>query len=378
MKTMIKLSFVLAAYAVVACVSLALVYNATAPAIAAAAEGEVTGGLKELFPDADGFENVTDRISSGELASGNKTIAFEKAYVVKSGGSVAGMVIQVTGPTYKSSTLLVGVDTGRKIRAVKFMENSDTPGLGTKTAEPAFAGQFPGKSIDDAFSVGDDLAAVSGATISSKGVAKILKLASYQAGEFLAANYGAAAGSGPAPEAAEYAPVSLSDALSALFPGCALSDISAEVANTLERSVVFDSAWLAKKDGDVAGIAVQARGQTYHASTVLVGVKPDRTLAGLRVNDTTDSKNYGYSMVEPAFYEKYAGKRVDDAFLVQPATPDGDLDSISGATISSMGVANMAKVAALEGARVLAERYGGRKGPASPGSIVLNVIPEEE
>ncbi|RXL94107.1 electron transport complex subunit G, partial [Citrobacter sp. AAK_AS5] len=37
MKTMIKLSFVMAAYAVVACVGLAVVYRITAPRIEAAA-----------------------------------------------------------------------------------------------------------------------------------------------------------------------------------------------------------------------------------------------------------------------------------------------------------------------------------------------------
>jgi len=110
MKTMFKLSFVLAAYTVIACVGLAVVYNITAPLIAEAAAKEVTVALAEIFPEAKDFEEVT-----GKLASGDDKIVFTKAYVAKSETGALGMVVQVTGPTYGTATLLVGLDTGRKL-----------------------------------------------------------------------------------------------------------------------------------------------------------------------------------------------------------------------------------------------------------------------
>ncbi len=372
MKTMIKLSFVMAAYAVVACVGLAVVYRITAPRIEAAAGAEVNERLRVIFPDADGFSEVT-----ADVHSGSKIVAFNQAFVASKGDETLGMVIKATGPTYKTSTILVGVNMKRELLPIVFLENNDTPGLGTKTAESDFAGQFSSKSLDDAFAVGDDVEAISGATISSKGVADILKFAGYAAGAYLAEHHGAPAGSGDAPVAVELAPMENDVALAELFPGATCTVVEG-IANTLEGSVVFDKTWIVEKDGAVSGVAIQARGQTYKASTVIVGVNRDRTLAGLRIVATGDTKNYGRNMLDPAFYGAFTGKSVDDRFMVKPADPDGDVDSISGATISTMGVANMVKVAGLEGAAFLAASYGGKKPPAAIDGIELNLIPDQE
>jgi Na+-translocating ferredoxin:NAD+ oxidoreductase subunit G len=373
MKNAIKLPLILAAYTVVACVALAFIYQVTAPLIAETAANEVKAGLTVVFPAASDFEDVT-----GSLESGSAAITFDKAYVAKKGDAAVGMVVQVTGPTYSSSTILVGVDMDRAITQVKFMANADTPGLGSKTAEEPFVGQFNGKSVDDAFAVKKDVAAVSGATISSKGVAAMLKLAGYKAGEYLAEKYGAKAGTGSAPVVADFAPMPVDAALAELFPGATFESIGTAIANTVEKSVVITESWLAKKDGKAVGVAVQAKGQTYKASTVLVGVNMNRTLAGLRVNATSDSKNYGLGMLDPDFYLMFDGKGVDDAFLVKTASASGDVDSITGATISTMGLSNMAKIAAFEGAAYLASKHGGKAAPSGAGAFALNVIPEEE
>lgn len=373
MKNAIKLPLILAAYTVVACVALAFIYQITAPLIAEAAANDATAGLAVVFPAASDFEDVT-----GTLVSGSDAITFDKAYVAKSGDAAVGMVLQVTGPTYASSTILVGVDMNRAITQIKFMANTDTPGLGSKTAEEPFVGQFSGKSVDDEFAVKKDVAAISGATISSKGVSVMLKLAGYKAGEYLAEKYGAKAGTGSAPVVDDFAPMPVDAALAELFPGATFESLGTAIANTVEKSVVITESWLAKKDGKPVGVAVQVKGQTYKASTVLVGVTLNRTLAGLRVNATNDSKNYGLGMLDPAFYLMFDGKSVDDAFLVKTQASDGDVDSITGATISTMGLSNMAKVASFEGASYLKAKHGGKAAPAGAAPFTLNVIPEEE
>jgi electron transport complex protein RnfG len=382
MKTMIKLSFVMAAYAVVACVGLALVYNLTAPVIAESANQAVKKSLKVVFPAASDFEEVTDKVKSDSAS-----IVFERAYLAKSGDSVVGMIVQATGPTYKSSTVLVGVDMQRKLLPPVFMANTDTPGLGSKTAESPFSDQFPGKSVDDKFKVGTDITAISGATISSRGVSSIMKLAGWKAAEYLAANCGGAAGTGEAPLVVDLAPMPAMDALADIFPGAEFERlVDNTVSNIVEKSVVFSGAWLVKKDSKVVALAIQAKGQTYYASTLLVAVNLDRTLAGVRVNETKDSRVYGYNMVSPDFYGQFAGKAVDDPYQVSltesggaPAGSPDDVDAISGATVSTMGVANIVKVAAYSGSAYLAKEYGGKKGPALPKSgMVLNVLPEQE
>jgi electron transport complex protein RnfG len=69
--------------------------------------------------------------------------------------------------------LLVGVDTKEgKITGLKVLEHQETPGLGSNVAEAGFLSQFLGKSLESPFRVGEDVQAVSGATISSRAVAR--------------------------------------------------------------------------------------------------------------------------------------------------------------------------------------------------------------
>jgi electron transport complex protein RnfG len=380
MKNAFKLPLILAAYTVTACVALALVNNVTSPLIERAKANEANAALKIVFADASSFDDVT-----GKLESGSQSIRFDKAFVAKKGDAVIGMVMQVTGPTYASSTILAGVTMDRKITTIKFLSNTDTAGLGSKTADAPFSGQFSGKSVDDKFAVKDDVQAVSGATISSRGVATMLKLAGYKAGEYLASNFGGKAGSGAAPVIADIAPMEAGAALKDLFPDAAVEPLpEGAIANTVEESIVIDASWLVREGGKVTAVVVQARGQTYKASTALVGVKLDRTLAGIRIVATTDSKKYGYAMCDPAYYSKFSGKPVDDPFIAKSSaeggvgSPDGDVDAISGATVSTMGLANIVKIAGYEGAQYLAKNAGGKKGAAGSEKITLNAIPVEE
>ncbi len=199
MKQMFKLAAILAAYTVIACVGLALVYNVTKPMIDAAKAAEVRLALTNIFPEASDFTDV-----SAALSSGSTSIKFEKAFVAVKDSDTLGLVIQVTGPTYASATLLVAVDAARQIRDIVFITLTDTAGLGTKVRESAYIGQYPGKPVDSAFTVGTDIQAVSGATISSRGVAAIVKLTAQAAGAYLeSASAAPGAADADAAEAAE-------------------------------------------------------------------------------------------------------------------------------------------------------------------------------
>ncbi|WP_417019446.1 FMN-binding protein, partial [Anaerotruncus massiliensis (ex Liu et al. 2021)] len=73
--------------------------------------------------------------------------------------------------------VMVGIGNDGRITGVKLLDNSETPGLGSKTGADAFTGQFPGK---DKSLEGVD--AVTGATISSKAFFRCVDTA-YQAYE---------------------------------------------------------------------------------------------------------------------------------------------------------------------------------------------------
>jgi electron transport complex protein RnfG len=184
MKNMLKLGITLAIYASVACVLLAVVNGFTAPLIAEEKEKEVNQALAVIFEGAD-FEAAPDFKAIKESG-----IQLDSMHLAKKGGQVVGAVMQATGPTYDKATLLVGVDMNRNITNIRFLSISDTPGFGQRALEPAFYGQFAGKSVDDPFEAKKDVEAISGATITSQGVSAILKLAVTTESEYLAANNG--------------------------------------------------------------------------------------------------------------------------------------------------------------------------------------------
>lgn len=172
MKDTIKLAVVLSLYTVVACFSLALVHSFTEPIIQKTREENSKRALQSIFSEADSFESIIE-----ELEAIESKVAIQAAHVAKKGDEVIGLTIQAAGPTYSKATILMGITLERKLTGLKFLELLDTPSLGSKAAEEPFAGQFRDKSIKDAFNVGEDIVAISGATITSKGVSNIVKTA---------------------------------------------------------------------------------------------------------------------------------------------------------------------------------------------------------
>ena len=175
----VKLALILCAYAAVACVALAFVQGATAPVIDAAKKSEAFAIFREFFPDADDFEDI-----ASEVSSENSRISFDMVYRAVKNGQTEAVFVQATGPTYDSSTLLSAFTPDGKMVQYRVTATSDTAGLGTRIRESPFIDQFAGKSIDDEFAVGRDIQAISGATISSRGAAAILRASARAAGAY--------------------------------------------------------------------------------------------------------------------------------------------------------------------------------------------------
>ena len=188
MKQYLRLGLILAAFAVAACVGLAFVYAATSDQIAANQDKQLNESLKGLFPDAEGFKDVTADMTA--LAGESK---LETAYVATRSGAVLGLAIKAHGPSYGGPvTVLVGMGTDRRIVGVRILTISDTPGLGLNASNPGyyvkkaekitFSGQFAGKLITDGFVVKQDVDAITASTITSKAITAIVK-ASVDSGE---------------------------------------------------------------------------------------------------------------------------------------------------------------------------------------------------
>ncbi len=170
---MFKLGLILVCYAVVSCAVLAVVNNFTAPKIAQNQIDKANEAMRQVFESADSFAQISDF----EPASTN-AITISDFYLAKKDGKVIGGVAQVSGPTYDKGKIIVGVDTNGTITGMQVLELSDSPGFGLKANDSTFKlpngktfyGQFTGKSAINGFKDGSNFDAISGATITSKGL----------------------------------------------------------------------------------------------------------------------------------------------------------------------------------------------------------------
>ncbi|MDR0302887.1 MAG: FMN-binding protein [Treponema sp.] len=190
-KGMIKLGAILAAFAVVACVMLAFVYDGTSAIIAQRQQDDLDAALKELFPDAGRFEKIDG------LASHDNTVTIEESYAAYKNDKIMGAALRVSRSSYSGLIIsMVGVTASGHITGVKILEHSDTPGLGANAASPSyfvdrpnaitFYGQFAGKHAKEPFDVKDDVIAITASTITSHAVSSSVKAAGLAVHEWLA------------------------------------------------------------------------------------------------------------------------------------------------------------------------------------------------
>jgi electron transport complex protein RnfG len=95
---------------------------------------------------------------------------------------ISGVAFQTYGEGYGGFIyIMMGIDLEGHISGVKILEHQETPGLGARIEEPSFTDQFKNKSLDNSVLVngnlavkkdGGDLDALTGATISPRGVAQ--------------------------------------------------------------------------------------------------------------------------------------------------------------------------------------------------------------
>lgn len=115
-------------------------------------------------------ENILKRTMPAADSFNKKAIDGIEYFEAVKGADVIGYCIMVDCKGYSGSIrAMVGIDKKGVIQDVEILENSETPGFGTRINEAPFLGQFKGKNADTV-SVGKNIDAVTGATVSSKTV----------------------------------------------------------------------------------------------------------------------------------------------------------------------------------------------------------------
>lgn len=97
----------------------------------------------------------------------------DSIYEVKDGGNVVGYTVKVIASGSQGSIeMIVGVDSALAVTGVSVVDHSETSGIGTKVTSnvDGVLDQFKGMSGAGTLVVGTNVDAISGATVSSKGV----------------------------------------------------------------------------------------------------------------------------------------------------------------------------------------------------------------
>jgi electron transport complex protein RnfG len=168
-RKIIRLGLILFTVAAVTGVILGLVYEITLDPIRRTQERLRNEALSGALPEARSF-------SPAALAPGADPVIRDVQRAMD-GDRPAGYCFTVTPKGYGGPVeVVVGVTETGKLRAIRILSHSETPGLGAKAPLPAFSGQYENRETEKLVlvktspSAPDQVQAISGATITSTAV----------------------------------------------------------------------------------------------------------------------------------------------------------------------------------------------------------------
>ena len=180
-KYIIELTVKLFATCVVVAGLLGVVNMVTEPNITAINKAKTEEAMKAVVADADNstFSDPLEITADMEAAAASAGASITEAYAVEANGAAAGHALKIVASGSQGSIeMMVGLDVDGAVTGVSVVKNSETAGIGSKVMEnePNSKGvgvldQFIGKSAaDGTLNVGSNVDAITGATVSTKGV----------------------------------------------------------------------------------------------------------------------------------------------------------------------------------------------------------------
>ena len=178
----IKTTIILFLITSVSALLLAFVNEKTAPLIEQNESIKQSNALQAIMPDASDFEPVEADDEMKDAASEYKC-EINNVYVAKNAsGETEGVCSILTTSGYDSGLqIAVGVDNDKKVTDIQIISSNETPGLGQNASKPEFKDQFKGKdtllSVVKSGAKDEEINAISGATLTSNGVTRIVNSA---------------------------------------------------------------------------------------------------------------------------------------------------------------------------------------------------------
>ena len=177
-KFILKVVGTLTVISLVVAALLGFVNSITADKIAEIDAENTRIAMSAVAPEGSEFGDkieVTDDMVAAAATQSGKIL---ELYPVTNGGAEAGYVMKISASGSQGTiVMMVGVDANKAVTGVSVVSHSETSGIGTKVVgnEPNAAGvpvldQFIGMSGAGSLVVGKNITAVSGATVSTKGI----------------------------------------------------------------------------------------------------------------------------------------------------------------------------------------------------------------
>ncbi len=175
----IKLTVTLLVTCVVVAAALGGVNAVTEEKIDAINWANTVAAMKAVVADPDNTTFSDELPLTDEMTAASGSVALDSVYEAQVNGQSAGYAIKVVASGSQGKIeMMVGVDGEGTVTGVSIVKNAETAGIGSKvmTNRPTASGvgvlsQFEGKTAaDGTLTVGANVDAISGATVSTRGV----------------------------------------------------------------------------------------------------------------------------------------------------------------------------------------------------------------
>ncbi len=168
-----NMTLCLFAVCIVSSALLAAVYAVTKEPIEAANQAKTNNAIAQVVPEFEGNP------VPGTIEVGGKEYSY---YTVSKAGRPVGYAITSSSVGYGGPVvLMVGITADRIIYNTTVISQAETPGLGAKCVEPAFADQFrdfnPAEKSLTVKKDGGDIDAITASTITSRAYSKAVETA---------------------------------------------------------------------------------------------------------------------------------------------------------------------------------------------------------
>jgi len=249
-------------------------------------------------------------------------------YQAKNDESPVGCAVKVTSlKGYNGKiTLIIGFLNDGTINNISVQEHKETPGLGANIKNSKFINQFTNFDLSNInISVnkdGGDINAITGATISSRAFCDAVQTA----------------------YSSFMKNICKKEVDNICSDSCKITNVSAIKSilpefnnNPLNSPVIINGleVFCCKKNGEIIGYAIKSYSKGYNSNIwILAGFLPDGTINKIMVLKQEETQGLGSELTSENFLKQFT-KQHPDKFNIKVKYDGGDIDALSGATISS-------------------------------------------